>query len=163
MPKRFEPQVCRSGAGNCESPSEPEPLSVVRRSGVSFPRLETRVLLVRHGKTSDPDRFHGAESNIGLSAWGTQQAEQLGLWLKGAGAQALYSSGLRRAVETAVPIGRACGSRLKINRQFATSTRSERGDACAGVEPTRGEKMEIALIRTGSYGTRRHRKVDRFA
>jgi probable phosphoglycerate mutase len=70
---------------------------------------ETRILLARHAETSAPDRFHGAESDIGLSRWGTQQAEQLGQWLEGGSAKALYCSGLRRAIETAVPIGRACG------------------------------------------------------
>jgi broad specificity phosphatase PhoE len=69
----------------------------------------TRILLARHAETSAPDRFHGAESDVGLSAWGLEQAERLGTWLAGAGAAALYSSALRRAVDTAGPIGRLCG------------------------------------------------------
>jgi 2,3-bisphosphoglycerate-dependent phosphoglycerate mutase len=69
----------------------------------------TRILLTRHAETSAPDYFHGAESDIGLSEAGARQSEQLGLWLERAGATALYCSGLRRAVETAIPIGRACG------------------------------------------------------
>ncbi len=69
----------------------------------------TRILLARHAETSAPDRFHGAESDIGLSDRGARQAEQLGRWLEAADATALYCSGLRRAVDTAVPIGRACG------------------------------------------------------
>jgi broad specificity phosphatase PhoE len=69
----------------------------------------TRILLARHAETAAPDRFHGAESDVGLSARGFEQAEQLGRWLAGAGASALYCSGLRRAVDTAAPIGRACG------------------------------------------------------
>jgi broad specificity phosphatase PhoE len=69
----------------------------------------TRLLLARHAETTAPDRFHGAESDIGLSAWGTRQAESLGQALQTAGAAALYCSALRRAVETAKPIGRACG------------------------------------------------------
>jgi broad specificity phosphatase PhoE len=68
----------------------------------------TRILLARHAETAAPDRFHGAESDIGLSAQGFEQAEQLGRWLAGEGAAALYCSGLRRAVDTAAPIGRAC-------------------------------------------------------
>ena len=31
----------------------------------------TRLLLARHAETSAPDRFHGAESDIGLSDWGS--------------------------------------------------------------------------------------------
>jgi broad specificity phosphatase PhoE len=69
----------------------------------------TRILLARHAETTAPDRFHGAESDIGLSAWGTRQAELLGQSLRDSGASALYCSALRRAVETAIPVGRACG------------------------------------------------------
>src|ERR1700677_1512256 len=69
----------------------------------------TRILLARHAETSAPDRFHGAESDIGLSARGFQQAEELGRWLKDADPKALYCSAMQRAVDTAAPIGRACG------------------------------------------------------
>ncbi len=68
----------------------------------------TRVLLLRHAETSEPGRFHGAESDIGLSAWGIRQAEMLGESLKELGAVALYCSAMRRAVATAEPIGLAC-------------------------------------------------------
>lgn len=70
---------------------------------------ETRLLLIRHAETSTPDVFHGAESDIGLSAWGEHQAQRLAEALKDEAAQALYSSSMRRAVATAVPIGAACG------------------------------------------------------
>jgi broad specificity phosphatase PhoE len=66
-----------------------------------------RLLLARHAETSAPDRFHGAESDIGLSASGAQQAELLAQWFKDQSASALYCSGMRRALDTAVPIGRA--------------------------------------------------------
>ncbi len=69
---------------------------------------QTRVLLARHAETAAPDRFHGAESDIGLSAAGARQAELLGDFLKTTGAAAVYSSAMRRAVETALPIARAC-------------------------------------------------------
>jgi 2,3-bisphosphoglycerate-dependent phosphoglycerate mutase len=68
-----------------------------------------RLLLARHAETSAPDRFHGAESDIGLSEWGARQAELLGESMKSTGATALYSSAMRRAIDTAAPIGRACG------------------------------------------------------
>jgi 2,3-bisphosphoglycerate-dependent phosphoglycerate mutase len=66
------------------------------------------MLLARHAETSAPDRFHGAESDIGLSDWGVYQAERLGLWLADRGANAIYSSSMRRAALTAACIGRAC-------------------------------------------------------
>jgi 2,3-bisphosphoglycerate-dependent phosphoglycerate mutase len=69
----------------------------------------TRILLARHAETSAPDRFHGAESDIGLSDWGHEQAERLGRRLAEEAPSALYCSAMRRAVETATPIGRTCG------------------------------------------------------
>lgn len=68
----------------------------------------TRILLARHAETAAPDRFHGAESDIGLSALGHEQAGRLGEWIAGANPSALYCSAMRRAVDTATPIGRAC-------------------------------------------------------
>ena len=67
-----------------------------------------RLLLARHAETSAPDRFHGAESDIGLSEWGARQAELLGQSLNERGAIALYSSAMRRARDTAAAVGRAC-------------------------------------------------------
>jgi 2,3-bisphosphoglycerate-dependent phosphoglycerate mutase len=72
-------------------------------------RQGMRLLLARHAETAAPDCFHGAESDIGLSAWGAGQAELLGQSLQEMSATALYSSAMRRAVDTAAPIGLACG------------------------------------------------------
>ena len=69
----------------------------------------TRILLARHAETAAPDRFHGAESDIGLSDRGREQAEQLGRRLAELKPSALYCSAMRRAMDTASPIGRACG------------------------------------------------------
>lgn len=69
----------------------------------------TRLLLARHAETAAPERFHGAESDIGLSDWGREQAERLGRWIAEAAPRALYCSAMRRAVDTAAPVGRACG------------------------------------------------------
>jgi broad specificity phosphatase PhoE len=69
----------------------------------------TRILLARHAETSAPDRFHGAESDIGLSEWGHTQAARLGGWVADARPAAVYCSAMRRAVDTAAPVGHACG------------------------------------------------------
>jgi broad specificity phosphatase PhoE len=66
------------------------------------------LLLARHAETSAPDRFHGAESDVGLSQWGVRQAELLGEWFRPAQAVAIYSSAMARAVATAAAIGRIC-------------------------------------------------------
>jgi len=70
---------------------------------------ETRILLLRHAETSAPALFHGAESDIGLGERGQLQAETVARALAALGPDALYCSAMRRAVETATPIGRVCG------------------------------------------------------
>src|SRR4051794_23332268 len=69
----------------------------------------TPVLLPRHAETSAPDQFHGAESDIGLGERGREQAEAVAKALAATRPDALYCSAMRRALETAGPIGRACG------------------------------------------------------
>jgi 2,3-bisphosphoglycerate-dependent phosphoglycerate mutase len=69
----------------------------------------TRVFLLRHAETTDPDRFHGAESDVGLGERGREQAVAVARTLAGLHPDALYCSAMRRAVETAVTIGEACG------------------------------------------------------
>jgi broad specificity phosphatase PhoE len=72
-------------------------------------KRSTCVLLLRHAETAAPDLFHGAESDIGLGKRGLRQAEAVAQTLSQFGPEALYCSAMRRAVETAAPIGRACG------------------------------------------------------
>jgi 2,3-bisphosphoglycerate-dependent phosphoglycerate mutase len=69
----------------------------------------TRVLLLRHAETSAPELFHGAESDVGLGENGFNQAARAADYLKSLKPVAVYSSGMRRARETAMPIARACG------------------------------------------------------
>lgn len=78
----------------------------------------TRLLIARHAETSAPDRFHGAESDIGLSEWGKKQAELLGKRLLAEPARALYSSAMLRARTTAAIIGRHCGLELQLEPQL---------------------------------------------
>jgi 2,3-bisphosphoglycerate-dependent phosphoglycerate mutase len=69
----------------------------------------TRVLLLRHAETAAPDRFHGAESNVGLGLRGLEQAEAVAPVLAAMAPAALYCSSMARARQTARPIGSACG------------------------------------------------------
>lgn len=70
---------------------------------------ETRVLLLRHAETASPDRFHGAESDVGLGDTGRIQAATVAKRLAAIRPDAIYCSGMLRARETAEPIGNACG------------------------------------------------------
>ncbi|MFO0849192.1 MAG: histidine phosphatase family protein [Gemmataceae bacterium] len=68
-----------------------------------------RVWLVRHAESADPAVFHGAESDVGLSALGHRQADAAAEWFRPLRPTAVVSSGMRRAVDTAAPIAAACG------------------------------------------------------
>ena len=76
--------------------------------------MTTRVLLLRHAETANPGVFHGAESDVGLSDHGRRQAEAVAAHLAGLGPQVVISSGMRRALDTAGPIARACGLTVHI-------------------------------------------------
>lgn len=70
---------------------------------------ETHLALIRHAETATPNVFHGAESDVSLSAWGEHQASVLADHLADFGAEAVYCSNLRRAVATARPVAAALG------------------------------------------------------
>jgi 2,3-bisphosphoglycerate-dependent phosphoglycerate mutase len=74
--------------------------------------MPTRVLLLRHAQSADPSVFHGAESDVGLSALGRRQAELAAVYLASLRPDAVVSSRMRRAVDTATPIALACGKAL---------------------------------------------------
>lgn len=75
-----------------------------------------RLLLIRHGETSwnRVRRIQGCRSDTELSQRGREQAEKIALWLKKQRVDALYASPLKRAVDTAKAIVRACGLEVKV-------------------------------------------------
>lgn len=74
-------------------------------------RGDRRVLLVRHGESTwnASGLIQGQSPGPGLTLWGVHQARRCARSLAGASAAALYTSDLRRALQTAAPIGRALG------------------------------------------------------
>jgi probable phosphoglycerate mutase len=76
--------------------------------------LETRILLLRHAETSAPDRLHGAESDVGLGERGVRQAEAVASWLANERPDLLVSSAMRRALDTCLPIAKACGLPIEV-------------------------------------------------
>jgi probable phosphomutase (TIGR03848 family) len=78
-----------------------------------YPRLVTLLLLVRHAVTDiTGKRLYGRSEGISLSEVGRQQAADLARRLGEVPLDALYSSPLDRCLETASPIGEACGVKV---------------------------------------------------
>ena len=73
-----------------------------------------RVFLLRHAETANPLVFHGAESDVGLSERGRAQAEAVAPVLAAFRPGALVSSAMRRALDTAGPIARACRLPIQV-------------------------------------------------
>jgi broad specificity phosphatase PhoE len=72
----------------------------------------TRIYLVQHG---DKERAPG---DPGLTELGREQATVTAQWLQRMGLHALYSSLLRRARETAEPLGRAAGLVIQVDSRL---------------------------------------------
>jgi broad specificity phosphatase PhoE len=72
----------------------------------------TTIYLVQHG---EKERVPG---DPGLTELGRGQAAVTARWLQGMGLDALYSSPLRRARETAEPIARAAGLPVRIDSRL---------------------------------------------
>jgi broad specificity phosphatase PhoE len=80
--------------------------------------MPDRVFLLRHAETADPLVFHGAESDVGLSDRGRAQAEAVAPVLAAFRPGAVVSSAMRRALDTAGSIARACGLPLQVEPEL---------------------------------------------
>lgn len=81
--------------------------------------MPTTVVLVRHGETdwNRDDRFQG-HADIPLNEAGRAQARELGLELEGEAFEAVYSSPLRRADETATILAESLGLEVERAREL---------------------------------------------
>jgi broad specificity phosphatase PhoE len=80
--------------------------------------MPTRVWLMRHAETASPEVFHGAESDVGLGERGRRQAAAVAPWFAARQPDAVVSSAMRRARETAGPIAAACGLPLRLEQDL---------------------------------------------
>ncbi len=85
-------------------------LSITTVYGSIYPMAT--INLVQHG---DKERLPG---DPGLTELGKRQAEVTACWLRTTGLQAVYSSPLRRARETAEPVGQATGLAVQIDSRL---------------------------------------------
>ena len=75
-----------------------------------------RLLLIRHGETpwNRERRVQGCRSDTELGQRGREQAEKIALVLRKQRVDAIYSSPLKRAVDTAKAIAQACGLGVNV-------------------------------------------------
>jgi broad specificity phosphatase PhoE len=92
----------------------------------------TRVVLVRHGETewNRVERFRG-RTDIELNETGHRQARAVAQRLSGCPMEAIYSSPLTRALQTAQPIAQACGLEVQALEGIVDI---DYGD-CTGLSP----------------------------
>ena len=92
--------------------------------------------LIRHAL---PDRIENASgaADPGLSAEGAAQAERLAEWLRHEHLDAIWSSSLRRARETAAPLARAIGLEPVIDEDLAEFDRH--ADSYVPIEELKAE------------------------
>jgi len=81
--------------------------------------IETTLLLIRHGETqwNAQARIQG-HRDVALSARGLRQAQMLARFLAGAAIDAVYSSDLARASQTAQPLANALALPLRIDARL---------------------------------------------
>lgn len=96
-----------------------EDASVTLGSGVQ-PARGRLLFLVRHGESTWNARqlVQGQTDTPGLTEEGREQAAACARRLSRTGVRALYSSDLRRAVETATPIAQALGITASVTRDL---------------------------------------------
>jgi len=77
-------------------------------------KTNTQVFLMRHAETSTPSVFHGAESDIGLSDRGIEQAKAAARFFQTIKPTRLISSGMLRARTTAFEIASICNLEIEV-------------------------------------------------
>jgi broad specificity phosphatase PhoE len=78
----------------------------------------TRALLLRHAEPMNPSVFHGAESDVDLSARGRWQAQAVAPFLAAFGPAAVVCSAMQRARATGAPTAQLCGLALRVEPQL---------------------------------------------
>lgn len=79
----------------------------------------TTVFLVRHGESAwHADNRYTGRTDVPLTGHGRQQAKLLARWAVRTGLDALWTSPLRRALDTAAPVAEATGLRPRIDQRL---------------------------------------------
>jgi uncharacterized phosphatase len=106
------------------------------------------IYLIRHGESEGyAQRIIKGRLDLSLSSRGRRQADKTGRWLKTKGIQALLSSPLARAAQTAEIIGRHCGL-----DSVCLPTRQN----SAFRKPGGGSRPEVGVVSRARSGTFRY-------
>src|SRR5688500_6725396 len=99
----MEPWTSTTTGPGCSAPD-----SATYTAGTAGIMPGVELLIIRHGL---PVRIDDAEgpADPGLSELGHEQARRVATWLRGEKITAVYTSPMRRAVQTAAPIGEILG------------------------------------------------------
>lgn len=81
------------------------------------------LILIRHGLPERVELEHG-RADPPLSATGREQAEQVAVWLARESIDAIYTSPMRRAVETAAPMARQRSTEPVVREDLAEYDRN---------------------------------------
>ena len=93
--------------------------------------------LLRHGETeSSASHVYSGQADIPLTARGHEQARLAGAQLAQAGVDAVFSSPLSRAADTATEVGRATAAPVRIDERLIEIDYGE----LAGLDRQRGEE-----------------------
>jgi len=78
-----------------------------------------RLYIVRHGQTESSMRMiYSGRSDVALTETGREQARTAGEQMAGAGIDAIISSPLSRALDTAIAIGKATGVDVRVDERL---------------------------------------------
>ena len=80
---------------------------------------QVELILVRHGRPQHIETSDGSPADPPLAAIGHQQAAAVAHWLSEEQIDALYSSPMRRARETAIPFEEACGLTARVREEIS--------------------------------------------
>ena len=83
------------------------------------PPQARRLFVVRHGETErSAEHVYSGQADVPLTDAGAEQARVAGERLRGAGIDAIWSSPLRRATDTAEAIAKAVGAPVRVDERL---------------------------------------------
>jgi broad specificity phosphatase PhoE len=111
------------------------------------------ILLIRHGETAwNREEVFRGRADVPLSDRGREQARLLARAMMGRSVEAVYSSPLARARETAEPMARALGLEVALDRRLVDMSFGEwEGKARSAVEQMWPELYEIWMREPGRF------------